>query len=298
MVSPLNHLSETLAGAVASAGGSVVRVEARRRMPASGIVWSAGGHILTAHHVIESDEGMMVGLPDGNEVSATLVGRDPATDLAMLKADATGLAAPIWADPEALRVGHIALALGRPGRTVRATLGIVSAKGGAWRTPSGGQVEAYLQTDAAMYPGFSGGPLVDASGGVIGMNTTAMAPGNTVVMPIPAVRRVVEALLSHGKVRRGYLGISTQPVRLPDAYAREVGQETGLLVAAVEAGSPADRGGLLLGDTVVSMGGERVRHLDDLQAHLGGERIGSPVAVRVLRGGRLQDVTVTVGERG
>lgn len=297
MVSALTQLSETLAGAVAAAGASVVRVEARRRVPASGIVWSAAGHVLTAHHVIETDEGIKVGLDDGREVAATLVGRDPATDLAVLKVDATGLAAPSWAEPEVLRVGHIALALGRPGRTVRATLGIVSAKGGAWRTPAGGQVEAYVQTDAAMYPGFSGGPLVDASGKVIGMDTTALVPGNTVAMPLPAVRRVVESLLSHGKVRRGYLGVGTQPVRLPDAYAREAGQETGLLVAAVEDGSPAERAGVMLGDTIIGLAGERVRHLDDLQAQLGGERIGSPVAVRVLRGGRLQDVTVTVGER-
>ncbi len=298
MASALTELSETLAGAVTAAGPFVARVEARRRVPASGIVWSRDGVIVTAHHVVEQDENITVGIGDGESVAAKLVGRDPATDIAVLRAQASGLAAAAWADADALRVGHIVMALGRPGKSVRATLGIVGAKGGAWRAPTGGQMDAYVQSDAAMYPGFSGGPLVDASGKAIGMNTSALSPGSSVAVPVATLRRIVESLLAHGKVLRGYLGIGTQPVRLPEALARQTGHETGLLVAGVEAGSPAERGGLMLGDTVVGMAGQPVRHLDDLQAQLGAERVGATVPVRIIRGGELREITVTIGERG
>ncbi len=164
-------LSEALAGAVEAAGASVVRVEGRRRMPASGIVWSADGLIITAQHVVTVDEGVAIGLPDGGMAAATVVGRDPLTDIAVLRAEAGGLAVPAWAGPETLRVGHLVLALARPGRTVQAALGVVSALGEGWRTPPGGSIERFLQTDVVMYPGFSGGPLVDAHGRVAGMNS-------------------------------------------------------------------------------------------------------------------------------
>ena len=175
MAQALTNLSEELAAAVAKAGSSVVRVEARRRMSASGIVWSADGLIITAHHVVERDEGITVGLPDGETATATLVGRDPTTDIAVLRTQAQGISAPAWADPDALRVGHIILALGRPGRSVRAAFGIVSAIGGSWRTAAGGQLDRYWQPDVAMFPGFSGGPLINASGEVLGIGTSAFA---------------------------------------------------------------------------------------------------------------------------
>ncbi|MEX2430319.1 MAG: trypsin-like peptidase domain-containing protein, partial [Dehalococcoidia bacterium] len=169
----LSEMSNALAGAVAQAGGSVARVEARGRFPASGIVWSADGVIVTAHHVVERDEGIRVGMGE-ESVPATLVGRDPATDIAVLRAEASGLTPITWADADALKVGHITLALGRPGKTVRATMGIASAVGGPWQGPGGGRFERYLQADVAMHPGFSGGPLIDASGAGHGMNTSAL----------------------------------------------------------------------------------------------------------------------------
>ena len=297
MAEVLTELSEALAETVALAGRSVVRVEGRRRLPASGIAWSADGLVVTAHHVLERDEDIGVGLADRKAVPAGLVGRDPTTDLAVLRIEGD-LETAGWVEPGDVRVGNIALALGRPGRTVQATLGVVSALGDAWRTPTGGQIDRYLQSDVAMYPGFSGGPLVDASGSTVGVNTSALLRGITVSVPLPTVRRVVETLVAHGRVRRGFLGIGGQVVRLPEELAKELDQETGLLVVSVDPDSPAHGAGLLLGDTVVSLDGRPVRHLDDLLARLGGESVGSTASVRVLRGGQLTERDVVIGERG
>jgi S1-C subfamily serine protease len=294
MAEVLQNLSTALADTVEAAGRGVVRVEARRRIPATGIVWSADGVIVTAHHVVERDENINVGLPDGKSVSAKLVGRDPSTDLAVLRADASGLTTVGQADYNSLRVGHIVLALGRPGDQVLSTLGIVSALGEGSR--GGGQMDRFLQTDVTMYPGFSGGPLVDAAGQVIGLNTSGMRGANLTV-PIPTLQRVVSTLLTHGKVRQGYLGVGVQPVRLPAALSQQLGQETGLLVASVEPDSPADKGGLLLGDTLVALEGGPLRHMDDLMGSLGADRVGKATAFRIIRGGQLQEVEVTIGER-
>ncbi|MCI0441564.1 MAG: S1C family serine protease, partial [Chloroflexi bacterium] len=152
MAETLTQLSNDLAQLVEASGPHIVRVEARRRLPASGVVWSSDGLIVTAHHVIEQNDNIKVGLHDGSAVDATLVGRDPTTDVAVLRVSSAGLRTPAWAEPSSLRVGHLGLALGRPGRTVLATLGIVSALGDSWRTPAGGLVDRYLQTDVDMYP--------------------------------------------------------------------------------------------------------------------------------------------------
>ena len=234
----LTNLSNALAATVEIAGPSIVRVEARRRLPASGIVWSADGIIVTAHHVVEEDENIGIGLADGRTVTASLVGRDPTTDIAVLHAEANGLTPPAWVGAETLKVGHLALALGRPGESVMATLGIVSALSKDWRTPAGGQFDYYLQTDALMYPGFSGGPTVDAAGGFLGFDTSALLRGITMTVPTGTLRRVVEVLLTHGRMRHGYLGVSAQAVRLPAGLAGQVGQETGLLLGSVEPNSP------------------------------------------------------------
>jgi S1-C subfamily serine protease len=158
-------------------------------------------------------------------------------------------------------------------------------------------LDYYLQTDVVMYPGFSGGPLVSAAGQVVGLNTSALLRGVSLTVPAPSIRRVVETLLTHGRIKRGYLGVSTQPVRLPANLSQQLNQETGLLLAAVEPGSPAEQGGLLLGDTIVACAGMPVRQHDDLLSALGGDRIGSSVPVRIIRGGQLQELNVTVGER-
>jgi len=296
MADVLVNLSNALADTVAQAGQGVVRIEARRRLPASGIVWSADGVIVTAHHVVERDDNITIGLANGESVPATLVGRDPSTDLAVLRAQTNGLTVLGRDSFDGLRVGHLVLALGRPGKDVLSTLGIVSALGDSWKSSMGGTVDRYLQTDVAMYPGFSGGPLVDAAGKLLGLNTSALRDVSLTI-PTPTLDRVVSSLLTHGKVKQGYLGIGAQPVRLPTAFREQLGQETGLLVASVETDSPAEKSGLLLGDTLVAFDGGAVRHMDDLAGLLAGDKIGKALPAKIIRGGQLHDMQVTIGER-
>ncbi|MCB0040331.1 MAG: trypsin-like peptidase domain-containing protein [Caldilinea sp.] len=293
----LKSVSEAMAGLAESAGQSVVRVEGRNRLPASGVVYAADGIIVTSHHVVERDDKLRVGLPTGETVDAELVGRDPGTDLAVLRVAATGLTPAAWVDAGDLRVGNLILALGRPGQSVQATLGIVSALGGAWRTGGGGEIDRYLQTDVVMYPGFSGGPLTTADGRFGGINSSALARGVSVTIPAATVARVVATLLAHGRMPRGYMGVGIQPVRLDTALQEQLGQATGLMLMSVEAGGPAAEGGLLQGDVVVTLDGGAVRQLDDLQALLTGDRVGRRVAVRYVRAGAVQEAAVTVGQK-
>ena len=296
MAQLLSELSDSLAASVEAGSQHVVRVDGRRGVPASGIVWSREGLVVTAHHVVERDDSINVGLPDGRNVPGTLVGRDPTTDLAVLSTQAGGLIPPTWGESDDVRVGHLVLALGRPGESVRSTLGIVSALGGSWHSPAGGRMDRYIQTDVVMYLGFSGGPLVDTEGKVLGLNTSAVLRGVSITVPTNTLRRVVEALLDHGRIRRGYLGIGSQPVRLPENLAGQLGQETGLLLVSVVQGSPAEQHGLMLGDIIVSFDQRPIRHISDLQAMLADDRIGSSAPVNIVRGGQLQEVTMSIGE--
>ncbi len=297
MSNVLIGVSNDLAEIVGTTGLAVIRVDARRRLPASGVLWSSEGLIVTAHHVVHTDENISVGLPDGQTTAAKLVGRDPTTDLAVLRVPISGLTPPTWAGADRLQVGHLVLALGRPTDTIQATLGIISALGGGWRTRGGGQVDHYLQTDVVMYPGFSGGPLVNAAGHVIGISTSALRRGTSLAVPTATVRRVVEDLVAHGQVRRAYLGVGIQPARLPAMLAEQLEQETGLLLVSVEPDSPAARAGLFMGDTLVTFDDQPVRHHDDLFSLLTGDRVEATVAVRFVRGGQLQDLTVVIGEQ-
>jgi len=297
MADVLQGLSDDLAAAVETAGQSIVRVEGRRRQAASGVVWSADGLIVTAHHVIERDENIKIGLPNGESTTATLVGRDPTTDVAVLRAETSGLTPAKWLEIGSVKVGHLVLALGRPDADVQATLGVISALDKEWRTHAGGRIDSYVQTDVVMYPGFSGGPLVSVGGAMIGLNSSALARGVSLTLPAATIRRVAETLSTHGRIKRGFLGVSAQPVRLPENVAEGAAQETGLLLVAVEPGSPADQGGLLLGDVIITLDGQAVRQMDDLMASLNGDRVGASVPVRVVRGGQVQEFSVTIGER-
>jgi S1-C subfamily serine protease len=262
-------------------------------MGASGIVWSADGVIVTAHHVVENDEKISIGLPNGDKVKASLVGRDPSTDLAVLRAEAKDLTVPSWAEPGEVRVGHLALALGRPGDDVQATLGVVSALMQSER-----ENKHFVQTDVVMYPGFSGGPLVNVTGQVIGLNSSTLFRGISAAIQTPTLKHVVDSLLKHGKMRRGYLGVGVQPARLPASVAEQVGQKTGALIVSVEANSPAEKGSLFLGDTIVGLGGQPVEDMDGLIAALSAVGIGASVPVKIVRGGQVHELPVTIGERG
>ncbi|NJN54013.1 MAG: PDZ domain-containing protein [Anaerolineae bacterium] len=296
MSNVLVELSNSFAEVVKNAGQGVVRLEARRRMPATGIVWSADGLIITANHVVTRDEGISVGLADGRTVEASLVGRDPSTDLALVRVQAT-LTPFVEANKQETGVGNLVFALGRPGRTVQAALGMISALGDGWRTGDGGLIDRYLQTDLVMYPGFSGGPLVGADGCLVGLNSSALARGVSMAVPTVTLARVADTLVTHGRIRRGYLGVSTQRVHLPEALRETVGQKRGLLVVNVEPDSPAEKGGLTLGDAIVAVAGVTVQNHDDLLAALSGDKIGTAVPVNIIRGGQLQTVEVVVAER-
>ena len=294
----LEQASNALADAVARAAVHTVRVNARRRVPASGIAWG-DGLIVTTDHVIEQEEEITVGLPDGREVGATLVGRDPGSDLAVLRVAEGGPAAPEAAPDGSVRVGNLALALGRPGSGVQASLGAVSAVGGAWRGRGGAEVEGFIRSDTTFYPGFSGGPLIDARGRVIGINSSRFRPGPGITIPLSAVRRIVETLVTQGRIRRPYLGIGSQTTRLPAALAAKVdGQDSGLLIVGVEEDSPAGRAALLVGDILIAFDGGAVTTTDGLQSALGATSVGATATLRVLRGGEPQDIAVALGERG
>ena len=293
----LEQLSDSLAAAVQSAGEGVVRVEGRRRIPSSGIVWSADGLVVTAHHTIDRRSEVQVGLPDGKATAAKVIGRDPATDLAVLRLSTAGGRVLKRIDEGQAKVGHLALALGRPGASIQSTLGVVSALEGGWRSPLGGHIEHYLQSDVVMYPGFSGGPLIDAWGRVVGMNTSALLRGIALAIPVATIERVSQALVEHGRIRRGFLGVGVQPARLPQPMEDRSGQSTGLLVASVEGGSPAERAGVMLGDVLLTLGGERLAGMEDLLAALGGDVMDRATPLEILRGGTRTTLTVTVGER-
>ncbi|MBE2197819.1 MAG: trypsin-like peptidase domain-containing protein [Anaerolinea sp.] len=297
MTNILTDFSNALAQTVAATAPGVVRVEARRRLPATGIVWSSDGVIITANHVVRQDSGISVGLADGTAVAATLIGRDPTTDLAVLQADASDLTALPQTAAADNSVGQFVLAIGRPGRSVQATFGIISAVGSSWRTGMGGLIDQYVQTDVLMYPGFSGGPLINAQGQVVGLNSSALMPGVSLAIPAATLQRIVTSLLTHGRIKRGYLGINTQRVHLPDAIRAEIGQKAGLLIVSVEADSPAEQGGLTLGDTILRVADQPVSKHDDLLAQLSGDRVGEKTPIQILRGGQVQTIAVTIGER-
>lgn len=295
----LTGLSDALAAAVEKAGASTVLVSARRRIPASGIIWTADGAILTSDHVIERDEDIKVIVPDGRELPATIVGRDPGSDLAMLKIQGTGFA-PAERSPEGtVRIGNIVLAVGRPSPgDPMASFGVISAIGGAWRTFRGTSVEGYIRSDTTFFPGFSGGPLIDAAGRMVGINSSRLGRGTGLTIPVAAAALVADDLLKRGRVRRAYLGISSQAAKLPPALAARLdGQDTGLLIVTVEPGSPADVAGIGLGDILVKFAGSAVTDTDSLQILLGANRVGDATPVTILRGGEPRELTVTVGER-
>ena len=292
MTNEAQQFSDALAAAVEQAARWVVSVAARHHVPASGVVWSAAGEILTADHVIQRDDSISVSLPDGQSVSASLVGRDPGSDLALLKVDAAGLAGPKFAE---VKVGHLVLAVGRPD-DVQASFGNVVAVGGPVNRRRR-HFDAYIQSDVTMYPGFSGGPLVDASGRVVGLNSSALARGASLAIPVAEARAIADALRKDGRVKRGYLGVGTQPVALAEGTAAKLGQSTGLMLIGVEKDSPAEKGGLLQGDVLVALGAHAVTDVDDLQAALGPASVGQAVAVKLVRGGEVKDVSVTIGTR-
>lgn len=288
-------ISDALAELVSRTERSVVRVDGRRA-PASGFIWS-NGVVVTADHNLERDE-ISVGLPDGKAARAVVAGRDPATDLAALRVDTGESPALEWADAAVLRAGQLLLGVTRPGRAPRASLGCLSRVSDSWRAPSGGKLDRYLEAELPLHPGLSGGLAVDLRGRVAGMLCAGLARGLPLVVPHPTLERVVAQLLGQGRVRRGFLGVSTLPVRLGGTLERAAGQAGALLVSAVEPRSPAERAGLLLGDALLSLDGERLSSVGDLLPLLDEDRIGRSFPLAVVRGGEVRKLEIEVGARG
>jgi S1-C subfamily serine protease len=295
---PLSALSDSMIEAVEKAGKSTVLVNGRQRMPASGIVY-ATDLILTADHVVERDEDITVTLADGLNVTASLAGRDPGNDLALLRLEKASITPADKATQDA-RVGQLVIALGRPDlEGIEASMGIVSAIGGPVRTGRGGLLERYLRTDVVPFPGFSGGPLIDSEGRVVGINTSGLAHGAAITIPAFLAWSDAENLAKYGYIKRGYLGIRSQQVELATDLQKVLAREqgTGLLLVSVEKGSPAEAGSLMVGDILVAIEGQAIADHDELMVHLSGESVGKPLAMQLLRGGQPVNISVTVGER-
>jgi len=294
----LTELSNSLADAAEHAGRAVVAVHGRGRYPSSGVHWQPG-LVVTSNHTIERDEDVAVTALDGTTSTAQLAGRDPSTDLAVLKISSGKIPAAEFANLDAIRVGHFVLALAAADTGLGASLGVLSALGPAWTTWRGGHIDRFIRADLDLFPGFSGGPLVDVGGRVIGVNTSGLSRRFDLTISASTVTRVVEQLLSKGHITRGYLGLGMQPIRLPETQARALGlsSNTGIIVVSVEPEQAADKAGVLIGDVLVALEGSSIEDPEDILTLLGPDRIGKQLAVRILRAGALRDLTLTVGER-
>ena len=296
MSNPLTDFSNALASAVEKGGASTVLVDARKRYPASGIAY-AEDLVLTADHVVTKEE-IKILTPDGKTYSASVAGRDPGSDLALLRLDEKVLA-PAKTSSD-IKVGQLVLALGRPNTAgMQASWGIVTAIAGPARTHRGGLLDEYINTETTPYPGFSGGPLVNTEGDVLGLNTSGLTQGSSLTIPVKVAWRIADELAKHGSVKRGYLGVRTQPVEIPEATRKSLKREqvSGLLVVWLEEDGPAQKGGLFVGDTLVAVAAQPVSDPDDLFSALNSETVGKSIPVEVLRGGKPETVNVIVGER-
>ena len=304
MENPLIALSIQLASTTERSGRAVAAVNARWRTSSSGVIWR-NGVIVTADHAIRREEEIRLTLPDGRAVSAELAGRDPGTDLAVLKADTAGAPVIPPALVDSVKPGNLVLAIGRsPEAGVSAALGALSNVSGPWHTWRGGRLDQFLRLDIGLYPGLSGAAVVDGEGKLIGLATAGLSRTSVVAIPVATVTRVVEELLRAGHVARGYLGVGLQPIGLPEhlttklkPLAKDRRRASGLIVLSVEPDGPAGRAGIVIGDVLVALDGEPVEATDDVQEVLAGERVGKPLMASLLRGGELAELTITVGAR-
>jgi S1-C subfamily serine protease len=293
-------LSDQLADAAASAGESIVAVHARPRLPSTGIHWR-DGVVVTTDGTVRRDSDIIVTLPDGRKLPATLAGRDRRTDLAVLRVAAGSLSTARLGDPASLRPGHLVLALARlGGGGPRVSFGAVSAVGGRWRCWKGGEMDRLLQSNLTLYPGFGGGPLVDATGQIHGINSGGLSRAFATTIPVETVNRTVQQLLERGYVARGWLGAAMQPVRFNPAAQRRLGLETdsGLVILSVEPDGPAASAGLLVGDVIVKLGGRAIEDIGDLVDALGAsDVVGRTFDLDLVRGGDRVKADVLIGER-
>ena len=299
MSAELIELSNALAQATERAAANVVAVHAESRGSASGVVWRAGT-IVTAEHALRRDEEIHATLPDGRVVPATLAGRDPSSDLAVLKCAEASAAASGFGDVNALKPGCLALVVGRTRASGPvAALGAVSLVVPERRTWTGTALAPYIRLDVGLQPTAIGGAVVDAQGRIVGIATPRFARFGAIAIPAPTVDRVIDTLLKKGHIPQGYLGVGLQPVRLPEALRQSLqrSEKTAAIVLEVEPESPAHKAGIVIGDILVALAGHPVARLEDIHSQLNGEAIGKPLALKFVRGGATQEVNIVVGER-
>jgi len=300
MASVIASFSQELAAAAEQAGSSVVTVHARHRVPSSGIHWRKG-IVITANHTVRREDEITVLVDGGKRVSAKLAGRDSGTDLAVLKFEQeSALAIPQFADASTLKLANFVLALGRTrfGNLV-ASAGIIGGLGGEWRSWRGGRIDQSIRLDLALYPGFSGGPLINVDGKVLGLNTNGFGRGRAVTIPGSTINRVVDELLDKGYIARPYLGIAMQPVTVPEALRAKLKSSVsgGLMVLHVEPGGPADKAGIVLGDVIVELQGKPALDTEHIQDLLASAKVNEKLAATVIRGGAPLELTIMLGER-
>jgi S1-C subfamily serine protease len=293
----LVSLSNDLAALVDQVSTSVVAVHARRRFHSSGVHWSPGV-VVTAEHAIHHEEDIVVTTGTGEKLAAELAGRDPGTDLAVLRVK--GLAVPVVAkrDDQEYRPGNLVAAIGRNKESVNASLGVISSLAGASQSSRGGKLDQVIRVDLDLHPASCGGAIVDASGKLIGIATPALSRVAIFAVPNATIERVVKVLLQHGRLVHGYLGAGLQPIALPEHLRKSLGitAASGLMTVSVDEEGPAAKAGLALGDILLELNGEPVQRPDRVRPLLA-ELIGKTIPVRILRGGAVAQLELTVAER-
>lgn len=294
---PLIAFSEKSAEIVANVGNSIVAIN-RQRFSCSGIYWR-DGLIVTSEESLRRTKDITITLPDGETTPVTLLARDPSTDTAVLKTEASLPIAPVDSECE-LKVGHLAIAVGRDSdRGLSVAQGVISNLGGSWRSSLGGHIDSFIRLDLNFYPSMGGSALVNAAGQVIGFNTTG--PRRSILtIPAATVDRVIDRLLETGHLNRGYLGLGMQPVSLKKSLVNELSLKggRGLMVANVETDAPADTAGIILGDILVAIEDAPLTRLRDIQAYLEPQNVGKTIKIQLIRAEKLMDVSLTVGDSG
>lgn len=295
----LIELSDAIADVVAGSREYTVAVHGRRRLPGTGIVWT-NELIVTANHIVEQDSGIEVSPEADERAPATIVGRDPAGDIAVLRVENASFS-PAPRNGGEIRAGQIAMAIGRAtGSRPQVSSGVINTAEAALRVNRGRTIEPVIQSEIVMLPGFSGGPLVNAMGHVLGINSSHLGRSASLTISIQALVPIVETLTTHGRMRRGYIGVGAQAVGLSASQISDSGvsQHVGLVILSIDEGGPAQQAGLLIGDILVTVNGTPVDSVDDLVDQLPSDLIGSRILVVVVRGSQTQEIAITVGERG
>jgi serine protease Do len=299
MSSQLIELSDALAQATQSAAASTVAVHTEPRGSSSGVIWRSG-IIVTAEHALRRDEEIRVTLPDGRVVPATLAGRDPSTDLAVLKCAEADAAPTSLGDAGALKPGSLTLVVGRTRASgPLAALGVVSLAATERHTWTGASLAPYVRLDIGLQPTATGGAVIDARGRIIGIASLRFGRFGVTAVPAARVTSVVDTLLQKGRIPSGYLGVGLQSVRLPEAIRQALHRQekTAAIVLEVEPDGPAHNAGVVIGDILVALAGQQVARLEDVHAQLHGAAIGKPLALQFVRGGAVQQTSIVVGER-